>query len=48
MTNLLKSYKGQEHIVYPARDDDTEGSEKWENLLANFKDEGIYLVIFNP
>lgn len=50
MTNLLKSYKGQDHIIYPTRDDDddddTEGSSKWENLLTNFKDEGNYLVIF--
>lgn len=43
MTNLLKSYKGQELIVYPDRDDeDAESSHKWENLLANFKDEGNY------
>lgn len=47
MTNLLKSYKGQDHIIYPARDDDdAESSRKWENLLTNFKDEGKYLVIF--
>lgn len=46
MTNLLKSYKGDEHIIYPARDDDAEGSRKWENLLANFKDEGEYLIFF--
>ncbi|KAL4111819.1 hypothetical protein QTP88_015704 [Uroleucon formosanum] len=42
MTNLLKSYKGQDNIIYPARDDDdAESSRKWENLLANFKDEEL-------
>lgn len=44
MTNLLKSYKGQDHIIYPARDEeDAESNRKWENILANFKDEGKYL-----
>lgn len=47
MTNLLKSYKGQDNIIYPARDDDdAESSRKWENLLANFKDEGELLNFF--
>jgi len=45
MTNLLKSFKGQDNIIYPARDDDdAESSRKWENLLANFKDEGEKLI----
>lgn len=45
MTNLLKSYKGEDHIIYPVRDDeDTESRRKWENLLANFNDEGKYSV----
>lgn len=47
MTNLLKSFKGQDHIIYPVRDDDdAESSRKWQNLLANFKDEGEYLALF--
>lgn len=47
MTNLLKSYKGEDHIIYPVRDDeDTESRCKWENLLANFNDEGKYFVYF--
>lgn len=47
MTNLLKSYKGQDHIIYPVRDAerDAESSRKWENILANYKDEGKYLLI---
>jgi len=41
MTNLLKTYKGQDQLIYPVRDDeDPESRRKWENLLANFKDEG--------
>lgn len=47
MTNLLKSYKGQDNINYPVRDDeDTESGSKWENELANFKDEGKYFDYF--
>lgn len=47
MTNLLKSYKGQDNINYPARDDeDAENRRKWENVLANFKDEGKYFDNF--
>lgn len=45
MTNLLKSYKGQDNIIYPAReDDDAESNRKLENVLANFKDEGKCFV----
>lgn len=47
MTNLLKSFKGQDNIIYPVRDnDDAESNRKWENLLANFKDEGEYFIYF--
>lgn len=47
MTNLLKSYKGQDNINYPVRDDeDAESRRKWENVLANFKDEGKYFDNF--
>jgi len=46
MTNLLKSYKGQDHIIYPARnEEDAESSDKLDNILANFKDEGKYFLI---
>lgn len=45
MTNLLKSYKGEDHINYPERDDeDAESRRKWENLLVNFNDEGTCLI----
>jgi len=47
MTNLLKSYKGQDQIIYPARnEEDAESSDKLDNILANFKDEGKYLFIY--
>lgn len=43
MTNLLKSFKGTDQIIYPVRDDeDDESKRKWENILANYEDEGIY------
>jgi hypothetical protein len=46
MTNLLKSFKGQDKLTYPTREeDDAESIRKWDDLLANFKDEGKYLII---
>lgn len=43
MTNLLKSYKGEDNIIYPTPNgDDAESIRKWENLIANYKDEGEY------
>lgn len=45
MTNLLKSYKGQDQIIYPTREeDDLESIRKWDDILANFKDEGKYFI----
>lgn len=47
MTNLIKSYKGQNQVVYPDRnDEDAESSSKWENLVANYTDEGEYFGFF--
>lgn len=48
MTNLIKSYKGQNQIIYPDRNDaeDAESSSKWENLVANYSDEGEYFGFF--
>lgn len=44
MTNLLKSYKGDDNI-YPTRNsDDAESIRKWENLIANYEDEGEYSI----
>lgn len=46
MTNLLKSYKGED-IIYPTRNgDDAESIRKWENLIANYEDEGEYSFYF--
>lgn len=53
MTNLLKAYKGENRIIYPLRenvddddDDDDEDSNKWENLLSNVNEEGIFTLYF--
>lgn len=47
MTNLLKSYKGEDNTIYPTRNgDDVESIRKWENLIANYEDEGEYAIIY--